>query len=46
MAGGESSRVLVCSVCRSGWLSIWLAEVGDRRLDDLVFYLKKRKSFT
>lgn len=42
MAGGESNCVLVCSVGLAGWL----AEVGVRSLDDLFFYLKKRKSFT
>lgn len=42
MAGGESSRGLVCSV----WLAGCLAEVGVRSLGDLFFYLKKRKSFT
>lgn len=46
MAGGESNCGLVCSVCLSGWLAGWLAEVGVRSLDDLFFYLKKRKSFT
>lgn len=24
MAGGESSRVLVCSVSLAGWLAVWL----------------------